>query len=116
MFPSVGFSGGAMVETLPANAGDSEDPGLIPGSGRFPWRRAWQPLQYPCPENPMDRGAWRAIVHGVPQSQTCLSTHVHPLLYLYFGANHQYPVQDLFPFSVSERGVVGSGFLLPKSR
>ena len=36
MLPSVGFSGGAMVETLPANAGDSEDPGLIPGSGRFP--------------------------------------------------------------------------------
>ena len=64
----------------------------------------------------MDRGGWWAAVHGVTRSWACLSTHVHPLPYLYFGANHQYPVQDLFPFSISERGVVGSGFLLPKSQ
>ena len=39
--------------------------GLIPGSGRFPERGNGNPLQYPCLENPMDRGAWWAIVHGV---------------------------------------------------
>ena len=45
----------------------------IPGSGRFPRRRAWQPLQRSCLENPMDRGAWRATVHGVTKSQTWLT-------------------------------------------
>ena len=44
------------------NAGNK---GLIPGSGRFPEGGNGNPLQYPCLENPMDRGAWRAIVHGV---------------------------------------------------
>ena len=39
----------------------------------FPWRRQWHPLQYPCPENPMDAGAWWAAVHGVAKSQTRLS-------------------------------------------
>ena len=37
---------------------------------KIPWRRAWQPLQHSCPENPMDRGAWQAPVHGVAKSQT----------------------------------------------
>ena len=37
----------------------------FPGSGRFPWRRAWQPLQYSYLENPMDRGTWWATVHRV---------------------------------------------------
>ena len=39
--------------------------GLIPGSGRFPEEGNGSPLQYSCLENPMDRGAWRATVHGV---------------------------------------------------
>ena len=43
------------------NAGD---PGLIPGLGRSPGERNGNPLQYSCLENPMDRGAWRAIAHG----------------------------------------------------
>ena len=34
---------------------------------KIPWRRKWQPLQYSCLENPMDRGAWRAIVHRIPR-------------------------------------------------
>ena len=37
-----GFPGVAVVKNLPANAGDARDTGSIPGSGRFPWRRAWQ--------------------------------------------------------------------------
>ena len=39
-----------------------------PWIGKIPWRRAWQPLQYSCLENPMDRGAWQTMVHGVSKS------------------------------------------------
>ena len=46
-------------------AGDVRDTGLIPGSERFPGGRHGNPLQCSCPENPMDRGAWWATVHGV---------------------------------------------------
>ena len=50
------------------NAGD---PRLIPESKRFLWRRKWQPTpEYSCLENSMDRGAWRATVHGVAKGQT----------------------------------------------
>ena len=56
-----------MVKNLPANAGDIRDMGLIPGSGRAPGGRNGNPLQYSCLENPMDRGAYRAIVHGVTE-------------------------------------------------
>ena len=54
----------------PANAGDIRDVGSIPGSGRSPGGGNDNPLQYSCLENPMDRGASWAIVHGVPKSQT----------------------------------------------
>ena len=40
--------------------------------GKIPWRRPWQPTQYSCLENPMDRGAWRAVIHRVTKSQTQL--------------------------------------------
>ena len=49
-----------MAKTLPANAGDPGDVGLIPGSGRSPGRGQGNPVQYSCLENPMDRGAWWA--------------------------------------------------------
>ena len=55
------------VKNVPANAGDA---GLIPGSGRSPGGGNGNPLQYSCLENPMDRGAWGATVHGVAKSQT----------------------------------------------
>ena len=51
-----------MLKNLPTNAGDM---GLIPGSGRSPGEGNGNPLQYYCLENPMDRGAWQAVVHGV---------------------------------------------------
>ena len=51
-----------MVKDLPANAGDSS---LISGLGRCPGVGNGNPLQYSCPENSMDRGTWRATVHGV---------------------------------------------------
>ena len=65
-----GFPGGASVKNLPANAGDIRDLGSTPGSGRSPGGGRGHPLQYSCLENPMDRGAWQATVHGVAQSRT----------------------------------------------
>ena len=44
---------------------NAEGLGLTPGLGRFPGGEYGNPLQYSCLENPMDRGAWRAIAHGV---------------------------------------------------
>ena len=56
------------------------DPGSIPMSGRSPAEGNGNPLQYPCLENPMDRGAWQATVHGIAKSQTLLSDqHFHLL-------------------------------------
>ena len=49
----------------PAKAGDTRDMGLIPESGGSPGGGHGNPLQYSCLENPMDRGAWQATVHGV---------------------------------------------------
>ena len=49
------------------NAGDTGDTGSIPGSRRSPGGGNGNPLQYSCLENPMDRGAWRATVHGVSE-------------------------------------------------
>ena len=51
-----------MIKNLPANVGDM---GSIPGSGRFPGEENDNPLQHSCLENPMDRGAWWATVHGL---------------------------------------------------
>ena len=62
-----------MVKNPPANAGAAGDLGSIPGSGRSPGRGNGNSLQYSCVENPMDRGAWQAMVHGVAKSQTRLS-------------------------------------------
>ena len=56
-----------MVKNPLANAGDIV---LIPGSGRSPGGGNGNPLQYPCLENPMDRGAWGATVRGITESDT----------------------------------------------
>ena len=58
----LGVLGCSAGKNLPANVGDV---GLIPGSGRSPGEGNANPLQYSCLGNPMDRGAWRATVHGV---------------------------------------------------
>ena len=52
-----------MVKNPPANAGDMRDAGVILGLGKTPGEGSGNPLQYPCLDNSMDRGAWRAIVH-----------------------------------------------------
>ena len=62
-----------MIKYLAANVGDTRDAGSIPGSGS-PGKPAGgghgNPLQYSCLENPMDRGAWQATVHGAAESDT----------------------------------------------
>ena len=59
-----------MVKNLPAQARDARDSVLIPGLGRSTGVGNGNLLQYSCLENPMDRGAWKATVHGVAKSWT----------------------------------------------
>ena len=66
----MGFPGGTSGEESPANAGDTRDEGSIPGLGRSPGVGNGNPLQYPCLEKPMDKGAWWAIVPGRKESDT----------------------------------------------
>ena len=70
LYISEGFPGGSVVKNPPTSAGNTRDAGLIPGSRRSPGVRNGNPLQYSCLGNPMDRGAWRATVHGVAESDT----------------------------------------------
>ena len=70
------------VKTLPASAGDIGDMGLNPGLGRSPGGENGNPLQCSCLENPRDKGAWWASIHGVTKSQTGLSTaHSYSCVY-----------------------------------
>ena len=64
---SQGFSGGSVVKNPPANAGDMDS---IPGLGRPSGEGNDNPLQHSCLGNPMDRGGWWAIVHGITESRT----------------------------------------------
>ena len=75
-----------VVQNLPADAGDIRDTGSVPGSGRSPGEGNGNPLQYSCLENSMDRGVWRAIVHGVAKSWThlkWLSMHINTHTHIY---------------------------------
>ena len=65
--PCIGFPSGSDSKEFAFNVGDTD---WIPGSGRSPGEGHGNPLQYSCLENPMDRGAWQATVHGVIKSQT----------------------------------------------
>ena len=69
-----------VVKNLSASAGDVRDMSLIPGLGRSSGEGHGNPLQYSCLENPVDRGAWQAMVLRGEKSQTQLkqfSTHIH---------------------------------------
>ena len=70
----MGFPGGSDSKESACSA---EDPGSIPGSGRPPGEANGYPHQYSCLENPMDRGAWQATVHGVTKSQTQLRVSLY---------------------------------------
>ena len=62
-----GFPDHSVGKESACNAGDTEDTGLIPGSGRSLGEGNGSPLQYSCLGNPIDRGAWRATVHRGPK-------------------------------------------------
>ena len=62
----------SVVKNPPANTGNVRDTGLILGSGRSPGEGHGNTFHYSCLENPMDRGAWKPIVHRVTKSQTRL--------------------------------------------
>ena len=59
-----------VIKNPPANTGDIRDESSIPRLGRPPGEENGNPLQYSCLENPMDRGAWQAIVPRVAKSWT----------------------------------------------
>ena len=72
------FPGGTVAKNTPADAGDARDTGSVPGSGRYSGEGNGNPFQDSCLENPTDRGAWWAMVHGVtkePDVTELLSTH-----------------------------------------
>ena len=69
-----GFPGGSHGKVSVYNVGDL---GSLPQSGRSPGGGHGSPLQYSCLENPMDRGAWWATVHGAAKSQTQLNMHAY---------------------------------------
>ena len=83
-----GFPGGAEVKASTCNVGDLDS---IPGLGRSPGEGNGNPLQYSCPENPMDGGAWWTIVHGSkfwvrgksPGDSDCLRILAQGLLKVY---------------------------------
>ena len=67
-----GFPSSSVGKESACNAGDTGDGSSIPGLGRCPAEGNGNSLQYSSLENPMDRGAWWATVHGVAKSQTRL--------------------------------------------
>ena len=96
-----GFPGDSVVKNLPANTWDAEDPVSIPQLGRSPRRGNDNPLHYSCLESPMDRRAWRAIVHGVTKSRAQLSAHPHICVlcvYTHTDTSHKAsPIQESRP-------------------
>ena len=72
------FLGDAVVKNPPTNAGEARDVGSIPGSGISSRVGNGNPLRYSCPENSMDRGAWRVTVHSFSKNQTGLDTAALP--------------------------------------
>ena len=71
------FPSGSAVKNLPASAGDPEDAGSIPGPGRFPWRRRWQPTLVFSPGKSHGQRSLAGYSPGVAKSQTRLNTHTH---------------------------------------
>ena len=77
LYQDVCFPSGSVVKNPPAN--EAAGTGSIPGLRRSPGEGNGKPVQYSCLENPMNRGAWPATVHGVAKSQTRLSNWAHTL-------------------------------------
>ena len=80
-----------VVKNPPTNAGDVKETSSIPGSERSPGGGHGNPLQYSCLKNPIDRGAWQAMVHAVTKSwtqlkQLSMQVHAHTHSVLFRGA------------------------------
>ena len=82
MYSLIKFYLFSAVKNLPLNAGDE---GSVPGSGRSPGEGNGNPFQYSCLENPMDRGAWWVMVHGVTESD--MTEHVQTTT-IHLGNHH----------------------------
>ena len=78
----LGFSGGSDSKESACNAGDL---GLIPGWGRSIREGNGNPLQYPCLENPMNKGVWWDTVHGVPAEQLSMHVRTHTHTHINLG-------------------------------
>ena len=78
-----GFPGGAVVKTLPANAGDARDEGLIPELGRSPGGEYATHSSILGLGNPMDKGAWANSAHDWACSRACTYTHTHTHTHTY---------------------------------
>ena len=90
-----------VVRNLPANTGDTRDAGSVPGSGRSPEGGCGNPLQYSCLENPLDRGAWQAMVHRVGHDWTNLA-HASTLITMVISSSFRdygHVVTKVFLFS-----------------
>ena len=72
------FPGGSGVKNILANAGDTRDLGLIPGSRTFLGAENGNPLQCSCLENSRDRGTWWAAIHRVADTSECTHTPFYP--------------------------------------
>ena len=96
-----------MVKNLPVSAGDQ---GSIPGSGRSPGEGHGNPLQHSCLENPMDRGAWWAIIHEVTKSWTWLSDFFLSLTFTKEGSDFLWfwGPTVIFPTCLVSSSVTGS--------
>ena len=93
------------VKNPPANVGDTREAGSISGSGRSPEEGNGNSLQYSCLETSVDKGAWRARVHGVSKSWTPLSTHanthtkwIYLIIFVYLFSAMFYFWYNLFGF------------------
>ena len=101
-----------IVVNSPVNSGNVRDVGSTPGSGRSPGGGHSSPLQFSCLGIPMDRGAWRATIHGVAKSQTRLkrlSTHAHWILWWFTAVVFQTVCQAQPDSTHSEASVTRAG-------
>ena len=80
-----------MVKSPPANAGDIGDVGSIPGLWRSPGGGKGNPRSYSCQGNPMDRGAWRATIHGVTKESDTTEWVSRHTMKLYWNTAHSFP-------------------------
>ena len=109
----MGFPSGMAVKNPPAKAGDTRDAGLILGLVRSSGVGNGNPLRYSCPlQYSMDRGAWKATVHGVAKSWTQLSniythTHKHKYMFGFIAYSNNFKIKYL---------IVKKELLLPESK